>query len=68
MKCIGWQKNFYVSIKSFEDLFLRKVTIQICALGPCLVASKIPKLYKISPSHQIFEHMHEVLNVTKQNN
>jgi hypothetical protein len=32
MKCIGWQKNFYVTIKSFEDLLLRKVTIQICAL------------------------------------
>ena len=34
----------------------------------CLVVFKISKLYKNSPSHQIFQRMHEVLNVGKQNN
>jgi len=32
MKCIGWPKNSYATIKSFEELFSRKVSIQICAL------------------------------------
>ena len=31
-KCIGWPKNSYATIKSFEELFSRKVSIQICAL------------------------------------
>ena len=34
-----------------------------CYLTPCLDALKISKY---SPSHRIFERMHEVLNVVKQ--
>ena len=32
-KCIGWPKNSYATIKSFEELFSRKVSLQICALN-----------------------------------
>jgi hypothetical protein len=35
-------------------------------VGLCLDAFKIPKFYTLSPSHQIFGHMHEALNIDKK--
>ena len=34
-------------------------------IRPCLVGFKI---LQNSPSHQMFQHMHKILNVAKQNN
>jgi hypothetical protein len=39
-----------------------------CALWPCSLPRPNPKYFIFHPSHQIFQRMHEALNVGKKDN
>ena len=42
--------------------------LKFCELNKALLVPKKPKIFQDSMSHQIFGHMHEALNIDKNEN
>ena len=63
----SFQFKKYVSLRCVPAVLLRDATSFCFFFGPCLVQKNLQN-FSDSPSHRIFRHMHEVLNIDKNKN